>query len=261
MIDLTAAPPTWKSPPFERSRLSAEVVRRESLTCSDLSQMYELLETYFENTSRRQFDSDLDEKDFVILLRNAEDARVIGFSTLMKIAVTVAGKRVVGFFSGDTIIARECWGSSLLGRLWLKTVFREADSIHLHSRDTLIYWFLICSGYKTWRYLPVFFREYLPHPESRASRFDREVLHALAAKKFADEYDPDTGVIRFRRANPLRRGVAEVTGQRLRDPMIEFFTRMNPGHAEGDELACLAPISRSKLTPAGLRPLRAGAEQ
>jgi hypothetical protein len=261
MIDLTAAPPTWKSQPFERSRLTAEVVRRESLTSSDQSQMYELLETYFENTSRCQFERDLEEKDSVILLRNgrdSEDTRLVGFSTLMKIAMTVAGTRVVGFFSGDTIIAREYWGSSLLGRLWLKTVFSEADCIHLHSRGTLIYWLLICSGYKTWRYLPVFFREYLPHPESRASRFDREVLQTLAASKFPGEYDPATGVIRLGRANPLRPGVAEVTGQRLRDPMIEFFTRMNPGHAEGDELACLVPISRSNLTPAGLRLLRAG---
>jgi hypothetical protein len=261
MLDLTTAHPTWKSRPSERSRLSAEVVSRTLLTRSDLAQMYELLETYFENTSCRQFESDLNEKDYVILLRNAEDARVAGFSTLMKIAVTVADKRVVGFFSGDTIIERECWGSSLLGRLWLKTVFSEADRIHAYSRDTLVYWFLICSGYKTWRYLPVFFREYLPHPESRASGFDREVLPALATKKFADEYDPATGVIRFHRANPLRQGVAEVTKQRLRDPMVEFFIRMNPGHADGDELACLTPISRSNLTPAGLRLLRAGVER
>ena len=259
MLDLTTVHPTWKSRPSDKPRLSADVVPRKLLTRSDLGQMYELLETYFENTSCRQFEHDLDEKDYVILLRSPDDARVAGFSTLMKIAVTVRDRRVVGFFSGDTIIARECWGSSLLGRLWLKTVFSEADRIHRQSRDTLVYWFLICSGYKTWRYLPVFFRDYLPHPDSRVSRFDREVLPALATNKFADEYDPATGVVRFHHANPLRQGVAEVTGQRLKDPMVEFFVRMNPGHAQGDELACLAPISRSNLTPAGLRLLRAGA--
>ena len=67
------------------------------------------------------------------------------------------------------------------------------------------------------------------------------------------------GIVRFRRANPLRPGVAEVTERRLRDPLVEFFIRMNPGHAQGDELACLVPISRSNLTPAGLRMLKAGA--
>jgi hypothetical protein len=261
MLDLTTVHPTWKSPLSETSRLSAEVVPRRLLARADLSQMYGLLEAHFENTSYRQFEHDLDEKDSVILLRDPEDECVAGFSTLMTISATVHDRRVVGFFSGDTIVASEYRGSSLLGRLWLKTVFSEADLIHMDSRDTLVYWFLICSGYKTWRYLPVFFRRYLPHPASRASSFDREVLTALATRKFADEYDPATGVIRFHRANPLRQGVAEVTGQRLRDPMVEFFVRMNPGHTQGDELACLAAISRSNLTPAGLRLLRAGVER
>ncbi len=242
------------------SRMSANVVPRALLTHSDKRQMCRLLETYFENTSFRRFEQDLAEKDLVILLRNAEDERVVGFSTLMQLAVTIEGRQVIGFFSGDTIIAREHWGSSLLGRLWLRTVLSEGDRIQRQSPGTLVYWFLICSGYKTWRYLPIFFRDYLPHPDASTPSFDREVLRTLATRKFGDEYDAGSGVIRFRHANPLRPGVAGVTGQRLRDPMVEFFIRMNPGHAEGDELACLAPVSRLNLTRAGLRLLDAGAE-
>ena len=258
MLNSTAVQPTWKSPPSEAPRLSAEVLPRGSLTRSDRGEMYELLEAYFEGTSFLRFEQDLTEKDLVILLREPEDARVVGFSTLMKLPITVGTRPVVGFFSGDTIIARECWGSSLLGRQWLRTVFSEADCIQRQSPDTLFYWFLICSGYKTWRYLPIFFRAYSPHPEWNAPAFDRQVLQTLAADKFGDQYHPAAGVVRFHRANPLRRGVAEVTEQRLRDPMVEFFIRMNPGHGQGDELACLASISRSNLTPAGLRLLEAG---
>jgi hypothetical protein len=258
MPNLTAVQPTWKSPLSEAPRLSAEVAARALLTHSDRREMYQLLETYFESTSYPQFEQDLAEKDAVILLRDPEDARVVGFSTLMKLPITVGNRPVVGFFSGDTIIAREHWGSSLLGRLWLRTVFSEAGRIRGQSPHTLFYWFLICSGYKTWRYLPIFFRDYAPHPERNLSAFDGQVLQTLAADKFGDQYHPDAGVIRFRRANPLRRGVAEV-GQRLRDPMVHFFIRMNPGHAQGDELACLAPITRSNLTAAGLRLLAAGA--
>lgn len=260
MLDLTTVHPTWKSPRSEALRLSSEVLPRALLTRSDHWEMYQLLETYFDNTSWRQFERDFAEKDLVILLRGPEDGRIAGFSTLMKLAVMVDNRQVIGFFSGDTIIAREYWGSSLLARLWLRTVFSETDVIQAQSPATMAYWFLICSGYKTWRYLPIFFRNYLPHPELKASTFDRQVLQTLATKKFGDEYYPDEGVIRFHQANPLRQGVAEVTGQRLRDPMVEFFLRMNPRHAQGDELACLTLISRSNLTPAGLRLLKAGAE-
>jgi hypothetical protein len=197
----------------------------------------------------------------VILLRDEAAGCVAGFSTLMTLRALVDGRPVVGFFSGDTIIAREHWGSSLLGRLWLKTVLEEADRIQAQSPDTACYWLLISSGYKTWRYLPIFFRAYAPHPDLVAARFDRQVMHTLAAAKFGDEYHPDLGIVRFRCANPLRPGVAEATEQRLRDPLIEFFVRLNPGHAQGDELVCVAPISRSNLTRAGQRLIQTGGDR
>jgi hypothetical protein len=261
MPDLIAALPTWKSPRSEAPRLSAAVIPRERVTLSDREEMYQLLEAYFQNTSLQQFAHDLAEKDTVILLRDPEDARIVGFSTLMKIEVTVEDRHVIGFFSGDTIIAREHWGSSLLARLWVTTVFRVADRIRQHSPDTLFYWFLISSGYKTWRYLPTFFVAYAPHPDLHPSPFERQVVQTLATKKFGDDYHPDAGIVRFRRANPLRPGVAEVTERRRRDPLVEFFVRMNPGHGQGDELVCLVPISSSNLTPAGLRMLKAGLQE
>ena len=234
---------------------------RARVTPSDREDMYQLLEAYFQNTSVQQFAHDLAEKDTVILLRDPEDARVVGFSTLMKIEIAIENRNVVGFFSGDTIIAREHWGSSQLARLWVTTVFREADRIRQDSPDTLFYWFLISAGYKTFRYLPTFFVAYAPHPVLQPSPFDRQVVHTLAAKKFGDDYHADAGIVRFRRANPLRPGVAEVTERRLRDPLVEFFIRKNPGHRQGDELACLVPIFRSNLTPAGLRMLKAGSQE
>ena len=82
MPDLIAALPTWKSPRSESPRLSAEVMPRERVTPSDREEMYQLLETYFQNTSVQQFAHDLAEKDTVILLRDPDDARVVGFSTL-----------------------------------------------------------------------------------------------------------------------------------------------------------------------------------
>lgn len=261
MPNLITAHPTWKSPRSESPRLSADVVPRDQVTASDREEMYHLLEAYFQNTSAQQFAHDLAEKDTVILLRDPEDARVVGFSTLMTIEITIENRNVIGFFSGDTIIAREHWGSSLLARLWITTVVGQADRIRQHAPDTLFYWFLISAGYKTFRYLPTFFVAYSPHPDLPSSAFDRQVVQTLAAKKFGDDYDADAGIVRLRCASALRPGVADVTERRLRDPLVEFFVRMNPGHAQGDELACLVPISRSNLTPAGLRMLKAGSQE
>ena len=236
---------TSTSPLFSDG-LTGAVVPRAGLTARDRDQMYVLLETYFCGTDRARFESDLEEKEAVIVLRDG--GRIVGFSTFMRMSATIDGENVVAFFSGDTIVAREYWGESLLSRIWGQTMLHEASQI-----DARVFWFLICSGYKTWRFLPVFFRDFYPHPDRPTPAAAQRILDALGAAKFGSEYVRGEGVVRFRRPTPLRPGVADVTEQRLRDPRIAFFERVNPGHAAGDELACLTEISRANLTRAGLR--------
>ncbi len=62
-------------------------------------------------------------------------------------------------------------------------------------------------------------------------------------------------MVRLAHATPLRPGVAELESRHLRDPHVAYFTAANPGHARGDELACLTEVHPSNLTPAGRRML------
>ena len=39
----------------------------------------------------------------------------------------------------------------------------------------------------------------------------------------------------------------------MNNPHVRFFVEANPGHAGGDELACLVHVDVANLTPAGLR--------
>jgi hypothetical protein len=229
---------------------SVEVSAR--LTLDERRQMYSLLRRYFESTTRARFEEDLREKESVIVLRDA-CGQIQGFSTLMRMMLTVDGQAIAAFFSGDTIIDREYWGETVLSRIWGQTVLAEADRIVAVRPETVVYWFLICSGYKTWRFLPVFFREYYPNPNGPTPARYQRILDALGESKFGDQYLAGSGIVRFRDASPLRRGVADLTEERLRDPHIAFFARMNPGHADGDELACLAELSRTNLTRAAQR--------
>jgi hypothetical protein len=217
--------------------------------------MYALLRMYFSGTSRDRFEADLAEKESVVLLRESPAGHVQGFTTLARLTARIDGQEVVAFFSGDTIVDREHWGETLLTRAWGRTVFAEVDRIRAERPATAIYWFLICSGYKTWRFLPVFFRTFYPSPDGSMPSVVRRIRDSLATRRFAQQYCPESGIVRFRHATPLRDGVAEVTAGRLRDPLIAYFVRMNPGHAQGDQLACLAELSRSNLTRAAERML------
>jgi hypothetical protein len=255
MNNLMDVLPTLKSLPCESlsgNGLSGSVVPRADLTACDRNRMYKLLATYFDGTTRDRFESDLEEKEAVVLLRDMR-GRIEGFSTYMRIELSIDGQDIVAFFSGDTIVARQYWGETILSRLWSQTVFAEAGCIEAERPNAQVYWFLICSGYKTFRFLPVFFREFYPHPIAAIPADVRLILNSLGQRKFGAYYDPASGIVRLPHATPLRNGVASVTDHRLRDPLVAFFTAINPNHGEGDELACLTRICRTNLTRAGER--------
>ena len=219
------------------------------VTLAERERMYALLKCYFCNVTQPQFEHDLAEKEWVILLSNSASGQIQGFSTLMRLHVVVDDQPIVAFYSGDTIIHRDYWGEAELPRLWGRHVFGLAETIH----DARVYWFLISSGYKTYRFLPVFFREFYPTYRYPTPPGIKQTLDSLAHLKFPTEYDSETGIIRLTEAAPLRSGVAEVTKQRLKNPHVAFFVTANPGHTCGDQLACLVELTYTNLTPAGRR--------
>jgi hypothetical protein len=232
-------------------RLTGWVQRPQELTSTERTQMYALLADYFANVTRPHFEADLAEKEWVILLTDTTTGQIQGFSTLMRLAVTVDGQPIVAFFSGDTIIHRDYWGEAELPRLWGRHVFSLAEA----TPNARAYWFLISSGYKTYRFLPVFFRKFYPTYLCPTPPAVKRVVDGLARVKFPSEYDPERGIIRLAKSAPLRPGVAEVTPRRLKDPHIAFFVAANPGHAHGDQLPCLVELTRTNLTAAGRRML------
>ena len=160
------------------------------------------------------------------------------------------GRPVQVLFSGDTIVDRQSWGDSALAHVWGRLALSLIDR---HAGAEL-YWFLISKGYKTYRFLPLFFHEFYPRHDRPTPAWARTVLDALGRHKFPSAYDATSGVIRADGPKDrLRPGVAELTLERLRDPHVRFFAERNPGHARGDELCCLAPLTRANFTSAAYR--------
>ena len=234
-------------------RLTGSVRRAGELTPFERDRMVAVLSKYFDNVSRARFEEDLAEKEWVILLTDTSGGEIQGFSTLMRLQIVVDDQPVSAFFSGDTIIRREYWGEAALPRIWGKHVFELAAAI----QDARVFWYLISSGYKTYRFLPLFFREFYPTYKRATPPDIKRVLDALGRTKFPSEYDANRGIVRPAEAAPLRPGVAEIAARHLRNPHIAFFVSANPGHVHGYELACLAELTPENLTSAGLRMLGA----
>jgi hypothetical protein len=213
------------------------------------AQMFALMQHYYLNVAWPHFVHDLEQKQWAVLITDSNSGQVRGFSTLARFRVCSGEQAATMLFSGDTIVERDCWGDLTLHRLIGQHMMHMAASVPHEP----VYWFLICSGYKTYRMLPVFFREFAPTYQRPTPPPDRRLLDAAARQQFGARYDATQGVVRLEHATPLRTGVADIDAQRLHDPHVAFFAAANPGHTAGDELACLARLASANLTAAGRR--------
>ena len=233
--------------------MRARAIQRDRLDTRDRDRMFSLLRKHFAGVVRQVFDSDLDEKNWVILVEN-EEGRLVGFSTILQYESEYGGETFNVIYSGDTIMDRSAWRSFCLPRAWIKTV-RE---IYRRDQGRRLVWLLITSGYRTYRFLPVFWKQYYPRYDKDTPSDVSEIMHHLARERFGDKYAQDLGIVRFEHPHRLIDELAGVPEGRLSDPHIAYFNQLNPGHTRGDELVCFAEINDDNLSAAGRRMLSSG---
>jgi hypothetical protein len=240
--------------PHAAAKLQGRVVSRESLDLRTREAMFALLEAHFVGVDRVTFERDLDEKTYAILLEDGSGA-LRGFSTILVYQSRAGGSPITVVYSGDTIVERAWWGSPVLARTWIDAALRVAAG---DSRD--VYWLLLTSGFRTYRFLSVFFRDFYPRFDTAARPGELEAIELLARERFGQQYDPAAGVVRFAQPQVLAPDLVALPEGRMPDPHIAFFLARNPGFVSGDELVCLTRIDEGNLTPAGRRMTRPSGE-
>jgi hypothetical protein len=231
-------------------KLHGSLINMADLTSDQRQRMFELMDRHYQNLGHASFEEDLAEKQWIIEVTDSATGEMCGFSTQMVLEVEVGARTVRALFSGDTIIDRQHWGDQALMHVGGHLALSLADQFP----DVELYWFLISQGYKTYRFLPVFFHDFYPRFDRPTPPETQQVIDSLARKKFTHLYQ--SGVIRAASGQyRLREGVADVTPHRLRDPHVQYFIERNPNHALGDELCCVARLSRANFTDTAHRVL------
>lgn len=237
-----ARPAKQDSSELMQEQLRAFIVRQSRLTSAERAELFALHQGHFDNVSPARFESDLAEKEWVIQLRHGD--QLAGFSTQCVITLPFEGRVRRFLFSGDTIVDRTYWREHLLagsfGHLMLRLI-RE------HGEGDL-YWFLISKGYRTYRFLPVFFQQFIPRPEGLSPPELERLLQHVAEMRYGAAFDPRSGLISpGDNGDRLREELCRVPEGRRIDPYVEFFLKRNPRYSLGHELACLAGIRRDNL--------------
>jgi len=235
-------------------KLSAHIRDAREVGESEALEMFRLYEQYYDATSFTLFRHDLAEKTHVIELRSEDTLR--GFSTVQLFPFEFDGTANQALFSGDTIIDSAYWGEQAL----VDAFCHLAGQIKSRKPESPLYWFLICKGYRTYRYLSLFAQNYYPNPTQPMPGSIQRRLEHLARYKFGEAYCAETGLIRF----PQSRGHlcphwAQVAGHLREHPVVRFFLKRNPRYYAGDELACLTELTVDNLRSFAKRAFITGA--
>lgn len=232
-------------------RLRSVVQRADQIDLDQQTCMLKLMQDSYEDVTLEQFTIDLAAKSHVISLF-ASDDRLVGFSTQVIIETCNRGRPIHALYSGDTVVAREHWGDYALAAAWGNFALDLIDS----SPDANWFWFLTSKGYRTYRYMPLFFSEFYPGPKKATPEYANEIMKALADIVAPDRFDRTSGIIRASKGKDrLRTSFGDP--QNRDDIYVRYFIGANPGHAQGDELCCIAPLSRGNFTKAARRMIRA----
>lgn len=223
------------------------IVPRDELTRTQTDEMFQLLAHHFDGVTRAQFARDLAEKNWTVLIQR--DTRLVGFSTLLVYESEFDGEPVSVVYSGDTIVAPEAWGTTALARGWITAV----NQLRERYPRGKYYWLLLTSGFRTYRFLPVFWREFFPRHDVMTPAGIRQLRDQLATERFGEQYDPRSGIVRLHHPQRLQGELRMIPAERIADPHVAFFLTRNPGHAQGDELVCVTELCPENLTAAGRR--------
>jgi len=219
----------------------------------DIQQMYDVFRRYYDLRDLDTFVRDLSKKTAIVIVRERESNRVVGFSTLLAMDIKVGGKTARGVFSGDTIMEKEYWGSKALNNRIAQYMFAEK----LRNLGKPVYWMLISKGYKTFLLLTNNFMAYYPNRENRHPHLKKVVEH-YCDRLFPGCYDEKTGVLDFGDRSMFLKGeVAGITEEmREAQPNIAFFEERNPEWARGTELPCVGVLDMPNFLRFAMRAMK-----
>ena len=91
------------------------------------------------------------------------------------------------------------------------------------------------------------FNYHYPRYEVKTPKHDKELISRIASLIYPENYDSQTGVLKFinnSNKDRLKQSVAPINDElKEKFPRIKFFEQSNPGWTIGEELCCIAKMT------------------
>ena len=201
--------------------LKGDIVKINEISQSEIEEMYILMTEFYNDVDKDVFLKDLKEKDYCIILKDDKN-KVKGFST----------QKIMNF---------------TLGNLTLFKVFANFF-FPFGEKYKNFYWFLIVKGYKTYKFLPTFYKEFYPNYKAETPEKFKNIMDLFGEIKYPNEYNKENGVIEYKGIkDSLKKGVADITEKELKDKNVQFFLESNPDYEKGNDLVCITSLKIENL--------------
>jgi len=231
--------------------VSIHVLPTDAVTAVNWDEIWSLTQTFYD-TQRSYVEQKLKKRQRMVLFRSSRSRELVGTASIDIYPALFRGRKLVAIHTSHVLLHEEYRGRNLIQRVGFNTFVETRLRYPLRP----IYWFFDTFSYKSYLLLPRNFKEYWPRYDLETPPWERALIDHLATDVYRSAWRAERGIVMRSGQKRLQPDAAPLDRQMINTPELEFFSRTNPGHAEGDMLICLCPLHAENWFTAGMRALK-----
>jgi hypothetical protein len=221
-----------------RDRITTSVHPTRAMSAALWDEIW-LLTAEFYDVERTYAEAELRRRQNIALIRM--NGALLGMAAIDAYPTEFRGRKLA-IIATSHVLLRENWrGRNLLQKLGLRTFLK----VRLRYPFRPIYWFFDTFSYKSYLLLPRNLQTFWPRHDQPTPEPCAALIDHLATQTYGPAWRPARGIVVRSGQKRLRETAAPFGFGAEATAELEFFARSNPGHAEGDMLVCLSPLTVS----------------
>lgn len=218
------------------SSLSNQLIRKNELSEQDITAMYQLMDSFYENITPKEFLRTLAKKDYIFLVKD-QFAFIQAFTTLQLLHIPGRKQKVYGILAGDIITHKDY----VEDRNIFTEALMEYQLRQKKQKDSYI--FLTCKDCWTFKIFQESFTRCYPNKNEEMPLQVKKLINSFGEYYYSQEYESATGIIKH---SCFPRKIKESRLKKMEKTLSEeeraFFVHKNPEYKKGYDLICVAEL-------------------
>ena len=229
---------------LSRSNTSAQFVKTSTLHEDEIAKLWRVFEEHHTITYEEFLARCREKCDMTALFRDALSGEIVGFMGVRHKDLTLkSGETISTLYFGHGFILQAYRGQQLIQRtvlaLYLRCILKvPTRRVFIWSNALTVRPYLLTAKD---------LQEYYPHPVKAWPEDVREIRDRLGQHYYGDDFDSARGVVR-KRSRYVNEHMLHIRPEKLHDPHVQLYLRLNPNYIRGDGLLTIQPATLKNLS-------------